>query len=115
MTVEFDGLTNGFSFRSMQFPLGAYDEWLPRVGVIDGDSEVGSMAEMKEDGMEDTYGRDIVQNDAYKNRMIEKGYAVPTFFDGENDMASVDAMNKAKEEKRGLWADPEYAREMAVS
>lgn len=61
----------------------------------------------------DAFGRDIVQNDAYKNRMIEKGYAVPTFFDGENDMASVDAMNKAKEEKRGLWADPEYAKEMA--
>lgn len=61
----------------------------------------------------DAFGRDIVQNDAYKNRMIEKGYAVPAFFDGENDMASVDAMNKAKEEKRGLWADPEYAKEMA--
>ena len=27
----------------------------------------------------DIYGRDLVQNDAYKNRMIEKGYAVPTF------------------------------------
>ena len=61
----------------------------------------------------DAYGRDIVQNEAYKNRMIEKGYAVPTFFGDENDVASVDAMNKAKEEKRGLWADPEYAKEMA--
>ena len=60
----------------------------------------------------DAYGRDIVQNEAYKNRMIEKGYAVPTFFGDENDVAWVDAMNKAKEEKRGLWADPEYAKEM---
>ena len=61
----------------------------------------------------DIYGRDLVQNDAYKNKMIEKGYAVPTFFDDENDISSVESMNRAKEEKRGLWADPEYAKEMA--
>lgn len=75
MTVEFDGLTNGFSFRSMQFPLGAYDEWLPRVGVIDGDSEVGSMAEMKEDGMEDTYevlGSRVVFGDIEEDMTVLK-------------------------------------------
>jgi hypothetical protein len=45
--------------------------------------------------------------------MIEKGYAVPTFFSDENDISSVEAMNRAKAAKKGLWADPEYAKEMA--
>ena len=60
----------------------------------------------------DAYGRDLVQNDAYKNRMIEKGYAVPTFFGDENDASAVESMIEAKQAKRGLWADPEYAKEM---
>lgn len=62
---------------------------------------------------EDKYGRVLNQNEAYKNDMIHRGYAVPTFFSDENDISSVESMNRAKEAKRGLWADPEYAKEMA--
>ena len=61
----------------------------------------------------DKYGRVLNQNEAYKNDMIHRGYAVPTFFSDENDISSVESMNRAKEAKRGLWSDPEYASEMA--
>ncbi len=61
----------------------------------------------------DKYGRVLNQNEAYKNDMIHRGYAVPTYFGEENDISSVEAMNRAKEAKRGLWADPEYAKEMS--
>ena len=61
----------------------------------------------------DTYGRVLNQNEAYKNDMIHRGYAVPTYFGDENDISSVESMNRAKEAKRGLWSDPEYTKEMA--
>ena len=61
----------------------------------------------------DKYGRVLNQNEGYKNEMIHHGYAVPTYFGEENDISSVESMNRAKEAKRGLWSDPEYAKEMA--
>ena len=61
----------------------------------------------------DKYGRVLNQNEAYKNDMIHRGYAVPTYFGEENDISSVESMNRSKEAKRGLWSDPEYAKEMA--
>ena len=58
LTAEYDGLTNGFAFRLMQFPIGNYKEWLPKVGVVTADSkyyDVGTAAEIKEAGESDTY------------------------------------------------------------
>lgn len=42
MVLEVDGLTNGFAFRAMQYPIGSefydVDEWLEKVGVIDAEN-----------------------------------------------------------------------------
>ena len=59
MVLEVDGLTNGFAFRAMQFPLGpkAY-EWLEKVGVIREGSkffDLESMNRAKEVGQDDVY------------------------------------------------------------
>lgn len=61
LTVEFDGLTNGFSFKIMQYPLNDYKEWLPKIGVLlEGStySEANSMNAVranKEQKLNDTY------------------------------------------------------------
>ena len=58
LTAEYDGLTNGFAFRLMQFPIGNYKQWLPKVGVVTADSEyygVETAAEIKAAGEADTY------------------------------------------------------------
>lgn len=61
----------------------------------------------------DAFGRKLTQNEAYKKDMIARGYAVPTFFDESgNTIEEVNLMNEAKANKKGLWADPEYAKEM---
>ena len=48
MVIEVDGLTNGFAFRAMQYPVGGEEsmkEWLERVGVISvNTSNEGSMS-----------------------------------------------------------------------
>lgn len=60
----------------------------------------------------DTFGRNLIENNAYKKDMIERGFAVPTYFGGENDIESARLLEEAQREKRGLWANPEYTKEM---
>jgi len=59
MVMEVDGLTNGFAFRAMQFPLGkrAY-EWLEKVGVIRSSSKFYGLESMNG-------ARDMDQEDVY--------------------------------------------------
>lgn len=46
LTVEFDGLTNGFSFKVMQYPLDDYEQWLPKIGVLVEGSKHGDAESM---------------------------------------------------------------------
>jgi len=56
------------------------------------------------------YGRDILNNPAYQNELVAKGYAIPAF-DNQTPEGQALMLN-AKKQKLGLWADPEYAAEM---
>lgn len=49
LVVEFDGLTNGFAFKVLQYPLANYKEWLPKIGVLASDvyPEAKSMNEVR--------------------------------------------------------------------
>jgi hypothetical protein len=59
MVLEVDGLTNGFAFRAMQFPLGQkIYQWLEKVGVIRASSEFYSLKSMNA-------ARDMNQEDVY--------------------------------------------------
>jgi hypothetical protein len=59
MVLEVDGLTNGFAFRAMQFPLGQkIYQWLEKVGVIRASSEFYSLSSMNG-------ARDMNQEDVY--------------------------------------------------
>jgi hypothetical protein len=59
MVLEVDGLTNGFAFRAMQFPLGAKAyQWLEKVGVIRSNSDFYSLESM-------SGARDLDQEDVY--------------------------------------------------
>ena len=58
LTVEFDGLTNGFAFSMLQFPQSGFKGWLDRIGMLLKGSkyyEVDSMAEVRSLGFLDTY------------------------------------------------------------
>lgn len=59
MVYEVDGKTNGFAFRLMQFPIGNYEKWLPKVGVTLKGTEhykLDSMNALSASGVElDTY------------------------------------------------------------
>ena len=62
MVLEVDGLTNGFAFRSMQFPVDSVDspisstEWLEKVGVISENSlEFDSIKSMNSYTKNDVY------------------------------------------------------------
>ena len=72
MVLEVDGLTNGFAFRAMQFPLGkkAY-AWLEKVGVIRSSSKfygLESMNSARGMGQEDVY---ISVGSAFQDGIIE--------------------------------------------
>jgi len=56
------------------------------------------------------HGRDVIENKAYQNKMVSDGYAIPAF-DNQTPEAQ-ELMLQAKEQGKGLWADPEYAAEM---
>lgn len=58
------------------------------------------------------YGRPIVENTAYQNKMVADGYAIPAF-DNQTPEAQ-EIMLQAKEQGKGLWADPAYRAEMEV-
>jgi hypothetical protein len=77
MVLEVDGLTNGFAFRIMQFPLATGSipatAWLEKIGFITEDNEelfnMESMNEAKDNGMKDVYitvggvlGGNIIKN-----------------------------------------------------
>lgn len=66
MVMEVDGLTNGFAFRAMQFPVNSeespvsMEEWLEKVGILREDSESGmydleSMNSARDNGQDDVY------------------------------------------------------------
>ena len=52
-------MTNGFAFKMLQSPLGDYEKWLPKVGVVTkadkGFSTISTVADLKAGGMLDTY------------------------------------------------------------
>ena len=58
----------------------------------------------------DYYSRNLVSNPKYQDDLVARGYAIPAF--DNKTPESVSLMEKARESKLGLWADPEYAREM---
>jgi hypothetical protein len=72
MVLEVDGLTNGFAFRAMQFPLGAKAyRWLEKVGVIRKQSvmyDIESMNMAGSKGQEDVY---ISVGAAFQDKVIE--------------------------------------------
>ena len=59
LSLEVDGITNGFSFKMMQTPLAGYEKWLAKVGfLVEGTEEYDAenMAEVFDlDGFFDTY------------------------------------------------------------
>lgn len=58
----------------------------------------------------DYYGRNLTSNPEYQNDLVKRGYAVAAF---DNRTAEANQlMEEARANKRGLWADPEYAKEM---
>lgn len=58
----------------------------------------------------DYYNRNLVDNPQYQNDIVARGYAVPAF--DNKTPESIDLMKTAMESKKGLWADPEYSKEM---
>jgi len=56
------------------------------------------------------YGRPIIENTDYQNKMVADGYAIPAF-DNQTPEAQ-ELMLQAKEQGKGLWADPAYRAEM---
>lgn len=101
MVLEVDGLTNGFAFRAMQFPLGPTAlEWLSKVGVVTEDSNIygiESMNEARDQGEEDVYitvGTGVansIKRDSEKWEestkkwvgLLTKHKAIPDFVNGE--------------------------------
>ena len=76
------------------------------LGAIEG----GGITDLSNVTGKDYYNRNLVTNPEYQNDLVARGYAVPAF---ENQTAEgAQLMEKAKAEKLGLWADPEYAKEM---
>jgi len=102
MVIEVDGLTNGFAFRAMQYPVGSAKytkEWLEKVGVIDAEnsnvgtkdgkplSELKSMNDARTTGLEDVYistGKVMGTNiDAVKSDIVIKSKGAK--FDEESE------------------------------
>jgi hypothetical protein len=89
IVLEVDGLTNGFAFRAMQYPVGKPDEvkaWLEKVGVIDTEnssvgsdgsplSDLESMNSARKAGQDDVYihtGKVLGKNVAGAKKSLEK-------------------------------------------
>ena len=48
MLVEFDGKTNGLSYRMMQYAVGPFQKYLPKVGLRDGKDTITSLGDLKD-------------------------------------------------------------------
>jgi hypothetical protein len=48
MIVEFDGKTNGLSYRVMQYAVGNYKEYLPKIGLRGKDEHITSLGDLKD-------------------------------------------------------------------